>query len=597
MNAAAAADPNDDADGVVDYMARAQWLRAAVLGANDGLVSVASLMIGVGAVNVARKAMLVSGIAGLVAGACSMAIGEFVSVYAQYDIEVSQLKRGGADGEGARDGLPSPTQAALASAFAFAVGALLPLLSGVFVSSWWIRLVAVCAASSVGLAGFGAAGAYLGGSSMWKSGLRVLLGGWFAMLVTFGVLRLFGAVFHIHRHSEGNVATMNEVVLSRWLSEEEWDVEEATTIEYYGSYFMEGLTEDETPSIDVVAEGFKEEEEQQEEWDAEGGFSIEVGDPDTSSSFIVFGYDNDEDWEALSNEEEDTKDEKTEPSLHKEGEEPQEYGADANRALAIHELPPWIHSMDPYLSSHVHDAAAAAAAAAAGGPLGGKAAEGNVVPPLPVLLDVEAGAPMNADMAAAADPSDDVDGTVDYMARAQWLRAAVLGANDGLVSVASLMIGVGAVNVTRKAMLVSGMAGLVAGACSMAIGEFVSVYAQYDIEVSQLKRDGADGEGARDGLPSPTQAALASALAFAFGALLPLLSGVFVPSWWGRLVAVCAASSIGLAGFGAAGAYLGGSSMWKSGLRVLLGGWFAMVVTFGVLRLFGAVFHIQVSSA
>jgi VIT1/CCC1 family predicted Fe2+/Mn2+ transporter len=246
---------------------------------------------------------------------------------------------------------------------------------------------------------------------------------------------------------------------------------------------------------------------------------------------------------------------------------------------------PSIHCMDPYLSSHVHDTAAVAAGVSPG-----------VVPPAaPVLLDVEADVPMNA--AAAVDPNDDADGVVDYMARAQWLRAAVLGANDGLVSVASLMIGVGAVNVARKAMLVSGIAGLVAGACSMAIGEFVSVYAQYDIEVSQLKRDGADGEGARDGLPSPTQAALASALAFAFGALLPLLSGVFVPSWWGRLVAVCAASSVGLAGFGAAGAYLGGSSMWKSGLRVLLGGWFAMLVTFGVLRLFGAVFHIQVSSA
>jgi VIT1/CCC1 family predicted Fe2+/Mn2+ transporter len=104
---------------------------------------------------------------------------------------------------------------------------------------------------------------------------------------------------------------------------------------------------------------------------------------------------------------------------------------------------------------------------------------------------------------------------------------AVLGANDGLVFVASLMIGVGAVNASRKAMLVSGMAGLVAGACSMAVGEFVSVYAHYDIEVSQLKRDGNE-----DGLPSPTQAALASVLAFAFGAILPLLSGGFVALWW-----------------------------------------------------------------
>ncbi|CAN6268704.1 unnamed protein product [Urochloa humidicola] len=246
--------------------------------------------------------------------------------------------------------------------------------------------------------------------------------------------------------------------------------------------------------------------------------------------------------------------------------------------------------MDPQLSSHVHAAADAK-----------KAAAGDVLPPAAVvILDVEAGVPTNAPVAvpvvaAAADPiGDGDDSDVDYMARAQWLRAAVLGANDGLVSVASLMIGVGAVNATRKAMLVSGMAGLVAGACSMAIGEFVSVYAQYDIEVSQRKRDGADGD---EGLPSPTQAALASALAFAFGAILPLLSGGFVAVWWARIVAVSAATSVGLAAFGAVGGYLGGANMVRAGLRVLLGGWFAMLVSFGVLRVFKAAFNIDVSSA
>ncbi|CAL9197305.1 unnamed protein product, partial [Musa hybrid cultivar] len=76
----------------------------------------------------------------------------------------------------------------------------------------------------------------------------------------------------------------------------------------------------------------------------------------------------------------------------------------------------------------------------------------------------------------------------DYSQRAQWLRAAVLGANDGLVSTASLMMGVGAVKGDAKAMIVSGFAGLVAGACSMAIGEFVSVYSQLDIE--QREREG-----------------------------------------------------------------------------------------------------------
>jgi vacuolar iron transporter family protein len=240
--------------------------------------------------------------------------------------------------------------------------------------------------------------------------------------------------------------------------------------------------------------------------------------------------------------------------------------------------PSAFHFMDHHTSSHVHAAATAP---------DGK----TTLPAAVVVLDVEAA------KTAAADPSGG-DG-VDYMARAQWLRAAVLGANDGLVSVASLMIGVGAVGATRKAMLVSGLAGLVAGACSMAIGEFVSVCAQYDIEVAQIKSGGGkdDSDVAKESLPSPTKAALASALAFAVGALLPLLSGVFIPSWGVRVAAVCIASSVGLAGFGAAGAYLGGSSMVRSGLRVLLGGWFAMLVTFAVLWLFGTVFHIHVSSA
>ncbi|KAM0888039.1 hypothetical protein ACQ4PT_028629 [Festuca glaucescens] len=181
----------------------------------------------------------------------------------------------------------------------------------------------------------------------------------------------------------------------------------------------------------------------------------------------------------------------------------------------------------------------------------------------------------------------DGDG-VNYVARAQWLRAAVLGANDGLVTVASLMIGVGAVNQTRGAMLVAGLAGLVSGACSMAIGEFVSVYAQYDIEVAQIERDRDGGDDVKkDSLPSPTMAAGASALAFAAGAALPLLAGGFVRTWAGRVAAVCVASSAGLAGFGLLGACLGGASVVRSGARVLVGGWLAMGTTYGVLRLFG----------
>ncbi|XP_008791707.2 vacuolar iron transporter homolog 2-like [Phoenix dactylifera] len=196
--------------------------------------------------------------------------------------------------------------------------------------------------------------------------------------------------------------------------------------------------------------------------------------------------------------------------------------------------------------------------------------------------------------------SDQKPVPIDYSARSQWLRAAVLGANDGLVSVASLMIGVGAVNQTAKAMLVSGLAGLVAGACSMAIGEFVSVYAQYDIEVAQMERASLESSESRDkekeSLPSPVMAAGASALAFAVGALLPLLGGGFIRSWGVRVGVVCAVSSLGLAGFGVAGAVIGGANVSKSALRVLVGGWLAMALTYGVLRLFGLVFKMHVSS-
>ncbi|CAD5195282.1 unnamed protein product [Musa acuminata subsp. malaccensis] len=187
---------------------------------------------------------------------------------------------------------------------------------------------------------------------------------------------------------------------------------------------------------------------------------------------------------------------------------------------------------------------------------------------------------------------------VDYMARAQWLRAVVLGANDGLVSVASLMVGVGAVGQSAKAMLVSGLAGLVAGACSMAIGEFVSVYAQYDIEVAERERRRQDCGSEEEGsLPNPLLAAVASALAFSLGAVLPLLAGGFIRSWGVRVGAVCAVSSLGLAGFGAAGAVLGGANVPNSVLRLLFGGWLAMLVTYGVLRVFGIVFGMHVSSA
>ncbi|KAF5196493.1 Vacuolar iron transporter like, partial [Thalictrum thalictroides] len=76
----------------------------------------------------------------------------------------------------------------------------------------------------------------------------------------------------------------------------------------------------------------------------------------------------------------------------------------------------------------------------------------------------------------------------DYSKRSQWLRAAVLGATDGLISIACIMMGVGSVKKDHKSMIISGFAGLVAGACSMGIGEFVSVYSQLDIERAHMKR-------------------------------------------------------------------------------------------------------------
>lgn len=184
----------------------------------------------------------------------------------------------------------------------------------------------------------------------------------------------------------------------------------------------------------------------------------------------------------------------------------------------------------------------------------------------------------------------------DYSQRGQWLRAALLGANDGLVSTAALMMGVGAVKNDGKAMLLSGLSGLVAGACSMAIGEFVSVYSQLDVEISQIKRDcknkevEAEAENRKKNLPNPIQAACASAMAFTVGALVPLLSAAFIKAHLVRMAVLVVASSVALAGFGALGAYVGKSpGVVRASARILLGGWAAMLITYGMLRLFGSV--------
>ncbi|TQD86211.1 hypothetical protein C1H46_028228 [Malus baccata] len=192
-------------------------------------------------------------------------------------------------------------------------------------------------------------------------------------------------------------------------------------------------------------------------------------------------------------------------------------------------------------------------------------------------------------------PEGDEDDTFDYSQRTQWLRAAVLGANDGLVSVASLMMGVGAVKQDVKTMLIAGFAGLVAGACSMAIGEFVSVYTQYDIEISQMKREMKTNgrtenveEAKKKMLPNPAHAALASAIAFSIGAVVPLLGAAFISEHKMRLAVVAALVSVALVVFGGVGARLGGSSVVKSCARVLVGGWMAMTITFALTKLIGS---------
>lgn len=189
----------------------------------------------------------------------------------------------------------------------------------------------------------------------------------------------------------------------------------------------------------------------------------------------------------------------------------------------------------------------------------------------------------------------------DYSKRSQWLRAAVLGANDGLVSTASLMMGVGAVKKDIKVMILTGFAGLVAGACSMAIGEFVSVYSQLDIEVAQMKRDkrrnnvnkvqggGEDeDEDVKDSLPNPAQAASASALAFSVGAMVPLLAASFIRDYKVRIGAVVAAVTLALMMFGWLGAVLGKAPALKASARVLFGGWLAMAITYGLTKLIGS---------
>ncbi len=221
-----------------------------------------------------------------------------------------------------------------------------------------------------------------------------------------------------------------------------------------------------------------------------------------------------------------------------------------------------------------------------------------------------------------------------HTSRIGWLRALVLGANDGMLSTSSMVLGVAAAHATHRSILVAGSASLIAGAMSMAAGEYVSVHSQADTEeaelalerselasdylgeireltaiyvarglelalarqvATQLMLHDAIGAHAREELgisemfrASPNQAALASAGSFAIGASMPLLVAVVVPN--AALIPLVALTSlIFLANLGALAARIGGANVWRGAGRVAFWGALAMAVTAGLGAAFGTV--------
>jgi VIT1/CCC1 family predicted Fe2+/Mn2+ transporter len=217
--------------------------------------------------------------------------------------------------------------------------------------------------------------------------------------------------------------------------------------------------------------------------------------------------------------------------------------------------------------------------------------------------------------------------------RAGWLRAAVLGSDDAIVSTASLVIGVAASAASKEAILIAGVAGLVAGAMSMAVGEYVSVSSQRDAERADIEREKRElagepeaelnelatiymkrgvekelairvaeqlsahdplGAHMRDelglepaSLARPMQAAWISAASFASFALVPLAALLVAPATF-RVPAIAVVSLTSLATLGAFGGHLGGAPLGRAALRVTLGGGLAMAVTAVIGRMFGA---------
>jgi len=216
--------------------------------------------------------------------------------------------------------------------------------------------------------------------------------------------------------------------------------------------------------------------------------------------------------------------------------------------------------------------------------------------------------------------------------RVGWLRAAVLGSDDAIVSTASLMIGVAAASASKRAILVAGVAGLVAGAMSMAVGEYVSVSSQRDAEQADIGREKRElatdpqaelqelaliyekrglekelamkvaeqlsvrdrlGAHLRDelginqaSLSRPMQAAWISAASFAFFATIPIAALLVAPASL-RIPLIAVLCLVSLAALGAFGGYLGGAPVGRASLRVTLGGALAMAVTALIGRILG----------
>lgn len=186
-----AATPAGPATGapVLPSAERLNWLRAGVLGANDGIVSVAATVVGVAGAATGVSTLAVAGVAALVAGALSMAAGEYVSVSSQRDAERVLRAHGVRDAE---EDLTNPWHAALASLLAFVLGGVVPLL--VVLAPWGsdARIVATFAAVVVALVVTGSVSARLGGAPAGRAVLRNVVGGSVAMLVTYGIGTLVG---------------------------------------------------------------------------------------------------------------------------------------------------------------------------------------------------------------------------------------------------------------------------------------------------------------------------------------------------------------------------------------------------------------------